>query len=318
MHTKIFTKRELKDAADLIRKGELVAFPTETVYGLGADAFNPYAIKKIFEVKDRPSDNPLIVHIASKKQLYKIADVPVHLKKIVDKLAAKFWPGPLTIVLKKKKSIADEVSGGLDTVAVRMPNNRIALALIKKAGVPIAAPSANISGKPSSTCFEHVFDDFDGKIAGIIKAKDCKIGIESTVVDIVSEPPLVLRPGGVTVEQLKKIIPNIKVARHKRVVKARSPGMKYRHYSPNAKVILFKGSAVKKMLKYKEQLEKNGKIVIVIKPEGSVRFSKRLFKLFRQCDKKHIDYILIQAIPERGIGLAIMNRIKKAAYKVIK
>ncbi|MEM4332164.1 MAG: L-threonylcarbamoyladenylate synthase [Candidatus Micrarchaeia archaeon] len=315
MRTIIFGTAEIRKAAKIIRDGGLVAFPTETVYGLGANALDERATKKIFEAKGRPSDNPLIIHIASKRQLHKIARIPENRKEIVRVLINKFWPGPLTLILPKRKTVPKTVTGGLNTVAVRMPKNKIALELIKKAGVPIAAPSANISGKPSGTCFEHVLEDFDGKIDGIIKSRSCKIGVESTVLDLTSRVPTILRPGGVNYEELKRAIPKLKVAKG-RGGKIKSPGMKYRHYSPNAKVILFEKNS--KLENYKLGLEKKGKRVIVIYPESSLRFSRRLFKVFRECDKKKIDYILIPAIEKKGIGLAIMNRIEKAAASVVR
>ena len=200
MKTRIFGAKQVKLAAALIAKGELVAFPTETVYGLGADALNPEAVKKIFVAKGRPSDNPLIVHVTGIEDAKKLAFVT----EKAEKLMKKFWPGPLTIVLKKRQIVPKEVTAGLATVAVRMPKNRIALELIRLSKKPIAAPSANLSGKPSTTSFGHVFDDLNGKVAGIIKSADSEIGLESTVIDLASKTPLLLRPGAVTFEQLKK------------------------------------------------------------------------------------------------------------------
>ncbi|MEM2955037.1 MAG: L-threonylcarbamoyladenylate synthase [Candidatus Nanoarchaeia archaeon] len=318
MKTEIFSEKEIKKAAELIKKGELIAFPTETVYGLGANALDPKAVKKIFKAKGRPCDNPLIVHIANKKQVFELAEVNEKQKVLVKKLTKKFWPGPLTIVLKKKRIIPKEVTGGLDTVAVRMPKNKIALKLIKYAGVPIAAPSANISGKPSGTSFQHVLDDFNGKIAGVIKSKDCKIGVESTVLDLTAKIPLILRPGGTSLEKLRKILGDVELAKHKNVKRPKSPGMKYRHYSPDAKVILFEKSAYKKIEFYKIKLEKKGMKVKVIYPEKIKNFSKKLFKIFRDCDKNGFDYILILSPKTKGIGLALRNRIEKAASKIVR
>lgn len=316
MKTKIFNSKQIKEAAELIKKGELVAFPTETVYGLGANTLDPKAVKKIFIAKSRPLDNPLIVHIAKKEQLNKIANIPISKRDLVERLIQKFWPGPLTIVLKKKHIVSKEVTAGLNTVAIRMPKNKIALNLIKYSGVPIAAPSANISTKPSGTCFEHVFEDFNGKIAGIIKSKNCEIGIESTVIDLTVKNPVLLRPGGISVEELKKIIPNLRLS-SKKMKKPKSPGMKYKHYAPNAKVILFKKTAIEKLNPYKEKLKKQKKRFLVLEPEKIKNFHKKLFKIFRDCDKKGIEYILIPAIEEKGIGLALMNRVRKAAFKII-
>lgn len=313
MRTKIFTSRQLKEVAQLIKKGELVAFPTETVYGLGANALEPKAVKKIFRAKGRPSDNPLIVHIAKKEQLYEIAFVKPEAIKII----RKFWPGPLTIILKSKKIIPKEVTGGLDTIAARMPKNKIALKLIELAGVPIAAPSANISGKPSGTSFKHVLDDFNGKIAGIIKSKRCEIGLESTVIDLTTKTPILLRPGGFNFEELKAALPNLILIPNKRTKRTKSPGMKYKHYSPNAKIILFEKCAINKMESYRIKYEKLNKKARTINPKKTKKFAKELFNMFRQYDKEKADVILISSMDENGIGLAIMNRIRKAALKIV-
>ncbi|GIU68673.1 MAG: tRNA threonylcarbamoyladenosine biosynthesis protein [Candidatus Pacearchaeota archaeon] len=313
METKILSTKEIKKAAELIKNGEVVAFPTETVYGLGANALNPEAVKKIFKAKGRPSDNPLIVHISNLNQLKKIAFVNKKAKNLIKNL----WPGPLTIILKKKKIVPKEVTANLESVAVRMPKNKIALKLIELSGVPIAAPSANISGKPSGTCFEDVLEDFNGKISAIIKSKHCDFGIESSVVDLTEKNPVLLRPGALSFEKLKKFLPNLVLHKGKTIA-AKSPGMKYKHYSPKAKIILFEGLAKNKIREYKRKLEKSEKKVKIIKPANSKEFSKKMFMLFRKCDKKNIDYILIPSIEEKGIGLAIMNRIRKASTKIIK
>ncbi len=312
MKTEIFTSKQLKQAARLIQRGELVAFPTETVYGLGANALEPKAVKKIFKAKGRPSDNPLIVHIANIKQLHEIAFVPPETQKIIE----AFWPGPLTIIVKNK-SIPREVTGGLDTVAVRMPNSKIALKLIKNAGVPIAAPSANISGTPSSTSFKHVLDDFDGKIAGIIKSNRCKIGIESTVIDLTTKKPIVLRSGGLSFEELKAVMPNLILTSNKRMTRAKSPGMKYKHYSPNAKIILCNRCTTEALEAYKIKYEKRNKKTKIIIAQKTKKFAKELFSMFRQCDKDKVDVILISSVEEDGIGLAIMDRIRKAASMIV-
>ncbi|MCX8158837.1 MAG: L-threonylcarbamoyladenylate synthase [Candidatus Pacearchaeota archaeon] len=317
MITKIFNQKQIKKAAKLIKKGELVAFPTETVYGLGANAFDSNAVKKIFIAKGRPYDNPLIVHIAKKEQLNEIAKISKKQKKNLNKLIQKFWPGPLTIVLKKKNVIPKEVSAGLDSVAIRMPNHRIALNLIKYSKVPIAAPSANISGKPSGTCFQDVYDDFNGKIAGIIKSNECKIGLESTVIDLTTKNPLLLRPGGTDFESLKKLLPNLKIASEKSN-KPKSPGMKYKHYSPDAKVILFEKTAKSKIKDFSNKLKKENKSFILINPKKIKNFPRKMFRIFRNCDRKKIEYVLIPAVEERGIYLAVMNRLRKSSSKIIK
>jgi len=318
MKTKIFSIKQIKEAAEIIRKGELIAFPTETVYGLGANALDPEAVKKIFLAKGRPSDNPLIIHIAKKEQLSEIAKMKPSKKKLAEKVIQRFWPGPLTIILEKTEKIPFKVTGGLNTVAVRMPKNEIALKLINYSKVPIAAPSANLSGKPSGTCLEDVFEDFNGKISGIIKSKSCEIGLESTVVDLTGEKPILLRPGGISFEKLKKVFPNLKIYSCRRIKKAKSPGMRYKHYSPNAKIILFEKSAHHKIPIYERKYKDRNKKVKVILSKKTKNFSKNLFKLFRQCDKENVDYILISSVNEKGIGLALMNRIRKATFKIIK
>lgn len=317
MQTHIFTAKQIKKAAALIQQGELVAFPTETVYGLGVNACDGEAAKKIFIAKGRPSDNPLIVHIADKKDLVKIAYIPPSKKNLIETLIKKFWPGPLTIILRKKSSIPLVVSGGLNTVAIRMPDHPIAQTLIASAGVPIAAPSANLSGKPSGTCFEHVFDDFNGKIAGIIKSKKCAIGLESTVVDLTTKKPVLLRPGGLSIELLKKVLPDLQVHAHNTSSKVKSPGMKYAHYAPDAKIILFEQSAHQKISTYATRFKQEKKKVKILRTGTIKNISKNVFSIFRQCDKDGIDYILISSVPEKGIGVALMNRIRKAAYQIV-
>ncbi|MEM3374745.1 MAG: L-threonylcarbamoyladenylate synthase [Candidatus Woesearchaeota archaeon] len=320
MKTLILTSKEINKAAELIKKGQLVAFPTETVYGLGGNALNKKAVKKIFIAKGRPSDNPLIVHIARKKDIfnYAVFDNKNQLH-IVKKLIKIFWPGPLTLILKKKSFIPDETTGNLNTIAIRMPKNKIALNLIKLSNLPIAAPSANLSGKPSGTTFKHVYNDFNGKISAIIKSKQTKYGLESTVIDLTTWPVKILRPGSITYEQLKKIIPSIVVLKNKKTIKAKSPGMKYRHYSPNAKIILFENSKnqEKRIKEFFKKLKKENKKILIIKHKKEV-LSKNLYKIFRECDEKKIDYLLIKATDEKGIGLALMNRLRKAASIIIK
>lgn len=311
--TKIFTTQNLKEAAQLIKKGETVAFPTETVYGLGADAMNPLAVKKIFLAKKRPQDNPLIIHISSIEQAKKIGEIT----KDSLKLMKKFWPGPLTLIVKKQEHIPKEVTAGLSTAAVRMPNHEVALELIKLANTPIAAPSANISGRPSSTRFKHVLKDLKNRVAGIIKYEESSIGIESTVLDVTKNPPVLLRPGGISLEELKKIIPNL-VIHDAKISTNISPGMKYKHYSPNAKIILFEETTKENLSDYKIELEKKGHKVSIIEISNTKESSSKLFSEFRKQDEKKIDYVLISAIPETGLGHAIMNRVRKAAYKIKK
>ena len=324
---------QIRKASQVIKAGRLVAFPTETVYGLGANALDAQAVKKIFEAKGRPSDNPLIVHISDVAELGILAD---HIPESAFKLIEKFWPGPLTLVLRKSKIVPKIVTGGLNTVAVRMPKNNIAQKLIAEAGFPVAAPSANIAGNPSPTTAKHVIDDLVGRISVVLDGGSTKIGIESTVVDLSRKTPMLLRPGGITVEQLQKILG--KIAIHpiiygKRTKSAhRSPGMKYRHYSPKAKIILIEGPKTKqKILQLLSQYKKQGLRVGVLGTDKSIisdmtrfignnpeKIATNLFKSFREFDSRKIDIVLAQGISHKGLGLGIMNRLAKAAYKKIK
>ncbi|AAL80430.1 threonylcarbamoyl-AMP synthase [Pyrococcus furiosus DSM 3638] len=327
-------ERKLRVAARLIREGKLVAFPTETVYGLGADALNEKAARRIFEAKGRPADNPLIVHIAEFSQVYELArEVPEEAKM----LAKKFWPGPLTIVLPRREIVPDVTTGGLDTVAIRMPANEIALKLIKLSGRPIAAPSANISGKPSPTTAEHVADDFYGKIECIIDGGETKIGVESTVIDLTEWPPVLLRPGGLPLEEIEKVIGEVRIhpaVFGKKVDVAKSPGMKYKHYAPDAEVIVVEGPKEKvkrKIAELVKEFKEKGKRVGVIGSESYnadeffylgetvEEVARNLFKALRYMDKAKVDIVLAEGVEEKGLGLAVMNRLRKAAgYKIIK
>ena len=243
METKILKNNEsdLEIAGNIIKKGGTVIFPTETVYGLGANALNSDAVKKIFIAKGRPSDNPLIVHIADIDQIYDfVSDISENAKK----LAEAYWPGPMTLVLNKKDIIPNEVSAGLNTVGIRIPENKIAREFIKKSGCPIAAPSANLSGSPGPTTVEHVIADMLGRVDAIIKGDNCKVGLESTVIDVTGEIPVILRPGGITPEMIKQVCSDVIIAKGVDGVtdelKPKSPGMKYKHYAPKCEIILVK------------------------------------------------------------------------------
>jgi len=334
-------KNLIKKSAEIIKKGGLVAFPTETVYGLGANALDKNAVKKIFQVKKRPLDNPIIVHIADFKDLTKLAK---KIPKEAQILAKKFWPGPLTLILFKKKIVPDEVTAKTKTVAIRMPDNKVALALIKASRVPIAAPSANLAGRPSPTTARAVFEDLGDKIDLILDGGKTKIGIESTVVDLTTKPPLLLRPGGIPFEQLKRILKDLKlhpalVGKKTKEKIVKSPGMKYRHYAPRAKLILVKGEGrelVEKIKNLISQYQKEGEKVGVmctlesekfyqkanlVLPVGSRKALKKvaqnLFETLREFDKKGIDIILSESFPEKGIGFSIMHRLKKASSLII-
>lgn len=325
-------RERIAEAADVIRHGGLVAFPTETVYGLGANALDAEAVQNIFTAKGRPSDNPLIVHIADVTDVVKLATDVSPKSRI---LMQKFWPGPLTIVLKKKQIVPDVVTAGLNTVAIRMPSHPVALALIKAAGVPIAAPSANLSGKPSPTTAKHVIDDLDGRVDVIIDGGDTDIGVESTVIDMASSIPTLLRPGRVTLEELEEVLGEVHVHAVVHGGKAgdthiRSPGMKYKHYAPNAEVVLVEGgiNACEKVKQLVDQYKANNKIVAVMSttdrhyPCADISLSagsdhltvaRNIFKQFRELDSRGVDVIIVEGVDEKGLGLAIMNRLRKAA-----
>lgn len=325
---------QIRQAAKIIKSGGVVAFPTETVYGLGANALDSKSVRKIFAAKGRPSDNPLIVHISDIAEVGILAD---SIPNMAYDLMERFWPGPLTLVLKKSKIVPKIVTGGLDTVAIRMPKNKIAQGLIREADVPIAAPSANVAGRPSPTTAKHVKEDLSGKISLIIDGGPTKIGIESTVVDLSKKTPMLLRPGSVTLEQLREIVGAVRIHPiifgKKTKTIHRSPGMKYRHYSPNAKIILVEGAnANQKISQLLRQYKKQGMRVGILSMKKNhiksdlTRFvgsnpnmiAANLFKSFREFDEKKIDIILAQGISQKGLGLGIMNRLGKAAYKKIR
>lgn len=326
--------KRLKVAARLIREGKLVAFPTETVYGLGADALNEKAVRRIFEAKGRPADNPLIIHIAESEWLFKLArEVP----EIALKLAERFWPGPLTLVLPKREEVPEITTGGLDTVAVRMPAHPIALELIRLSGRPVAAPSANISGKPSPTEADHVVDDFYGRIECIIDGGPTPIGVESTVLDLTGDIPLLLRPGGLPLEEIEKVVGRVEIHPAVKGIEAdvaKAPGMKYKHYSPNAQVIVVEGSreAVQKRIDelVQEFRRKGLKVGVMATEEHEAdaffhlgktveEAARNIFRALRELDKAGVDVIIAEGIEERGLGFAVMNRLRKAAgYRVIR
>jgi len=322
-------RESLAKAAAIIKRGGLVAFPTETVYGLGAAATNAKAITSIFAAKGRPADNPLIVHLSDRNQLNLVArEVPDEAKFLAD----KFWPGPLSLVLQRSEYIPAEVSAGLPTVAVRMPDHPVALALINLAGVPVAAPSANKSGRPSPTSYRHVLEDLTGKIDAVIKSSTCKIGIESTVLDLSGHSPLILRPGGLPREDLEKALGrSIGVAGDKKnSLQPASPGMKYRHYTPRAPLILVTGrESVKHQVLNRLALYHHRKGFAVGLLNTSMqqhlkensdpeKFAAKLYSYLRRMDAAGVDIIFAEEVSFSGIGLAVMNRLKKAAARVLR
>ena len=331
----------IKTAAKILSGGGLVAFPTETVYGLGANALDPFAVKKIFKAKGRPSDNPLIVHVSSIEDFEQVvSDIP----PLAYTLAEAFWPGPLTMILPKAKIIPLETTAGLSTVAVRIPDNKTATLLIKEAGVPIAAPSANSSGKPSSTLSSHVELDLDGKIDMIIDSGPVKIGIESTVVDLSVSPPCVLRPGFITLDMLKKIDNSFESGvGHTSDCPSdsapKSPGVKYTHYSPTANLIIISGENESMVGKIKELAYANKStkktgiltccenfkrynsadsvVISVGKRSNMETITPNLFTALRTFDYKAVDIIIAEAFPSDGLGASVMDRLTKASGNTI-
>jgi L-threonylcarbamoyladenylate synthase len=320
-------KRLILTAAEALRRGGLVAFPTETVYGLGADAFNADAVRQIFVAKGRPLDNPIIVHIASVADLKALAS---NVPEVAGKLIERFWPGPLTLILKKAPGVPDDVTGGLDTVAVRMPQNKIALALIKALGHPIAAPSANLSGRPSGTTARHVLQDFAGKIDMILDGGPVAVGVESTVLDLSRKPPAILRPGAITQEDLEPLVGRVVMGRGAEG-KKRSPGTRYRHYSPRARVTLVELGDEKAIAELAKQYAAAGKKVAVvarhftssgrerpivrIMPQELEEYARQIFAVLRELDELAVDEIIVEKTEEKGIGVAILDRLKRAAAR---
>ena len=326
---------KIKEAAEFIKKGGTVAFPTETVYGLGADALNAKAVEKIFKAKGRPQDNPLIIHVSSKNIEAYVKEIP----KIANELIEKFWPGPLTIILWKKDIIPDVTSANLNSIGIRMPDNEIAIKLIELSKTAIAAPSANISGRPSPTDFQRCIEDLNGKIDCILGGTPSDIGVESTIVDCTLDPPMVLRPGGITLEMLRTVDSRIEIDKAimenpKENLKPKAPGMKYKHYAPNAKVTIISGERKKTVEKIKEMVHyniENGKKVFILTVEENEKeytegitmvlgsrnnlstIARNLFEALRKCDDFEADLILAEGYEEVGVGIAIMNRLNKAA-----
>lgn len=319
-----------KLAGEIIRRGGLVAIPTETVYGLGADGLNPAAVDKIFEAKGRPGDNPLILHVTGAAQIELFChDVPA----VAYELAERFWPGPLTMVLPAKDCVPKRTTGGLSTVAIRCPQTAVTREIIRLAGVPIAAPSANLSGKPSTTTAAHVFHDHDGKIDAIVDGGPCQVGVESTIVDLTERPARLLRPGGVTPEQLREVLGELIVDKavtaqvsQDEVVKA--PGMKYRHYAPQCEVLIVSGGreqAAKyirahfapndRVLCFEEELPLyEGCAPLAYGREAAVEtLSAGLFAALRELDKPGIGKVYARCPEGGGVAYAVQNRLKKAA-----
>lgn len=355
METRIFSKKDIEEAARVLKAGGLVAFPTETVYGLGGNGLSRDAARKIYAAKGRPSDNPLILHVSKIEEVNPLVEsIPEKAKLLME----SFWPGPLTLILKKSEIVPRESTGGLDTVALRCPDNALSLALIEKAGFPIAGPSANLSGSPSPTEASHVYHDLAGRIEGILDDGAVGIGVESTILDMSGDVPTLLRPGAITLEDLTEVLgekpevdPTLVGKKMEDGFIPKAPGMKYRHYAPKAEMILFcaveeKGSEDKISKRIAEYLEEEGlkfleeQIAILCAEESKhlykdlvkkkdislkilgrrnepLSMTHNLFRILRECDEEGIGLILSEGYPEEGIGFALMNRMKKAAGQKI-
>jgi L-threonylcarbamoyladenylate synthase len=333
----------IRIAAKVIRKGGLVAFPTETVYGLGANALDSDAVARIFRAKERPTDNPMIVHIADKKDMRRLAR---RVPQKAEKLAARFWPGPLTLVLKRSGLVPDITVAGLDTIGIRMPSNKIALELIRQSGVPIAAPSANRASKPSPTTAKHVIEDLAGRIDAVLDGGPTRVGVESTVIDMTKRVPQILRPGGTPLEELNvalgKVTLHPAALSRKRIaaLRARAPGMKHRHYAPEAEMILVEGDPDRIVKRVKEltalSIADGKKVGILATDESMANYdgdvlkslgsrsnmeevARNLFRLLREFDEEEVDIIIAEGVPPRGLGLAVTNRLRRAAsFNILK
>lgn len=328
----------LKEGAEWLRAGELVAFPTETVYGLGANALDSSACAKIFAAKGRPQDNPLIVHVCSRTMANGLVE---RWTPAAELCVQHFWPGPLTLILPKTALVPDLVTAGLPNLAIRLPDHPVALGLIEKTGLPIAAPSANLSGKPSPTSGSHVWRDMKGKIPLILDAGTCPVGLESTVLDVSGEVPTILRPGGISQERLEMVLGEVQVDKPSECQVPRAPGMKYRHYAPRGEMILMIGSMERVVLRMGQEIHRGHarlKKVGVLCTLESAPFlhnqlpdllfvlgskdrpedvASNLFEGLRLCDERGIDLILAEGIAEGGLGAAVMNRLQKAAGQKI-
>lgn len=329
------TDAAIAEAAALIRAGDLVAFPTETVYGLGADGLNREAVAKIFQAKGRPGDNPLILHISALDQITPL--IACELSPVAKKMADAFWPGPLTMIFPKSARVPENVSAGLSTVAIRFPAHPDAQRLIAAAETPIAAPSANRSGKPSPTTANHVFEDMDGRIPLILDSGECLVGVESTVVDMTGSVPHILRPGGITAEQIAQVagaseVDSAVMRPLAEGEKPRSPGMAHRHYAPNGQLTVFTGDSDRVIQRIQSEYDcakANGSRPLILSMEAHVAsygdrrieslgadetaMAHRLFALLRDADHMEADVLFAEGVEAKGVGLAVMNRLGRAA-----
>ncbi|HEX6594798.1 MAG TPA: L-threonylcarbamoyladenylate synthase [Bacillota bacterium] len=328
LHNKM---HDIEEAAHMLRKGFVVAFPTETVYGLGADATNEEAVSKVFQAKGRPQDNPLIVHVATKRQLTQLVRPYA---PYVDRLIDTLTPGPITFVLRSNHTCADNVTAGLSTIAVRIPDHPVAQALLTTCDFPVAAPSANLSGKPSPTTADHVWEDLQGRIAGVLDGGPTGLGVESTVIDCTGKTPVILRPGGITKESLETIIGDViaKSTPPHTMAQPKSPGMKYKHYEPEVPLWLIDGS-IENLKQTIDQQQKSGLRVGLLASNDTVKhvsadvvlplgesiqdIAANLYDRLRSFTKDDVDLIVCETFPREGLGQAVMNRLMKAASNYI-
>ncbi len=325
-------KMAISEAAALLKDGQTVAFPTETVYGLGADATNETAVTGIFEAKGRPEDNPLIAHVATKEQLRSLVS---SLSPIAEKLIDAFTPGPITFVLPSNGACAKNVTAGLSTIGVRIPDHPVANKLLKECAIPIAAPSANVSGKPSPTTADHVWADLNGKIAGLVDGGPTGVGVESTVIDCTQEIPIILRPGGITKEQIEQVVGKVMLdpALANTSERPKAPGMKYRHYAPEVPMWLIEGSPEKMQEVINNQRAQQNRVGVMASTSTSQKLeadriislgvdlaeiAANLYDALREFKDGDIDLILCETFPETNIGEAVMNRLKKASTAYLK
>ena len=330
VHTQLLCADQVEQAARILRSGGLLGIPTETVYGLGADGLNPDAVARIFQAKGRPQDNPLILHIPSADWLERYcADIP----PLAYELARRFWPGPLTMILKRRDMVPDAVTAGLDTVGMRCPAHPVTRAILEAAGTPVAAPSGNTSGRPSPTCLADMLEDMDGKIDGIVDGGPCDVGVESTILDLTVSPPRLLRPGGITLEQLREVVGEVAVdsAVTRPLAageKPRAPGMKYRHYAPKAPVTVVRGEPAAAARYIRRHLADGDGVICFnefvplfeghpVEPIGPkddrAEQARRVFDALRYFDGTQVAHIWAQCPDSAGLGLAVSNRLNKAA-----
>jgi L-threonylcarbamoyladenylate synthase len=336
-------EEKIRIAAKMIKRGGLVSFPTETVYGLGANALNAEAVLALYRAKNRPLDNPPIVHVCNIEDVYPLVE---QAPGEAEKLMKAFWPGPLTLIFNRSRAVPKVTVAGLDTIAIRMPRHRVALMLIRESGRPISAPSANLAGKPSPTSAEHVLEDLDGRIDAVLDAGPTFLGVESTVLDLTVDPPQVLRPGGTPYEALLDMLENVELSpaaisdKPIPIEQARSPGVKHKHYAPKADMVLVEGE-VQRVMHQVEKLialyqKERKRVGVLSTDETSARYgadvvksmgsksdlasvARNLFRLLREFDACGVDIIIAEGVPTRGLGLAITNRLRKASgYRIIK